>query len=143
MLFGKLDCASEWQQLNVFELNVLRGLVFAFARNEFRYQAVSDVSIVVHDKDVFDANTFVVQQWLAQVADDLVEVLIAVQTLETESDAGHDRLFLLDDHAGVGTHRPQVEVVLDTEREPEHQGQQQQQPCAETPYLGRKSHFGN
>ena len=143
MLFRKLDCASEWQQLNVFELNVLRGFVFSYARSEFRDQAVSDVPVVIHDEDVPHANPSVVEQRLAQVADDVVQVFVALQTLETERNAGHDCLFLLDDHAGIRTYGAKVEVVLDPEREPEHQGQQQQQPCAETPNLGRKSHFGN
>ena len=143
MLIRKLDGASEWQQLNVFELNVLRGFVFAFARSELRDQAVYDVPLLVYDEDIPHANPLVVEQRLAQVADDLVQIFVALYALHAECDAGHDGLFLLDDHACVCAHGSQVEVVLDTEREPEHQGQQQQQPCAETPNLGRKSHFGN
>ena len=143
MLFGKLDCASEWQKLNVFELNVLRGLVFAFPRSELRDQAISNVSIVVHDEDVPHANPFVVEQRLAELADDFVQVLVALQALVTECDAGHDCLFLFDDHTCVCAYGPQVEVILDSESEAEHQGQQQEQPGPEASNLGRKSHFGN
>ena len=53
---------------------------------------------------------------------------------------GHDRLFLLDDHARVGANGAQVEVVLNAEGETQHQRQQQQEPGSKTLYLGRKLH---
>ena len=126
--------------MNVFELNVAACLVFAFAWIELRNNAVANVSIVVDDQDVLHANILVVQQRLPQAADDLVEVLVALKTLETERDAGHDGLFLLDDHARVGADRSQVEVVLNAERETEHQRQQQEKPGSEASYLSRKLH---
>lgn len=135
-----LHRASERQQLNVFELNVARGLVFAFARIELRNDAVEDIPIVVDHQNVFDANVLVVQERLAQSADDLVEILLALQALEAERDAGHDRLFLLDDHARVGANLAQVEVVLDTESETEHERQQQEKPSSKTLYRGRNLH---
>jgi len=120
MLLRKLDCASQWQQLNIFELNVLRGLVIELSRSEFGNQAISNVPIVVDDKDVFDANVLVVQEGLAQVADNFVEVLIALDTFQTECNSRHDGLFLLDDHARISADGPQVKVILDAEGEPEH-----------------------
>ncbi len=63
-----------------------------------------------------------------------------METFEAERNAGHNGLFLLDDHAGVGADRSQVEVVLNAKRETEHERQQQQEPRSETPYLGRKFH---
>ena len=140
MLTRKLDCTSERQKLNVLELNVFRRLVFALARIELGNDAVDDVAIVVDDEDVFDANVLVVQKRLAEVADDLVEVSVALQGFHAERDAGHDRLFLLDDHARIGADLAQVEVILDAEREPEHQCQQQKQPGAKALYRVGKSH---
>ena len=90
---------------------------------------------------IFLTRTFLLfSRRLAQAADDFVEVLIALQTLDPERDAGHDRLFLLDDHARVGADLAQVEVVLHTEGQPEHQRQQQEQPGAEALYLCGKLH---
>ena len=140
MLLRELDRASQWQELDVFEPNVFGGLVLAFARCEFGNQAVANVTVVVDHEDVFDANVLVVQQRLAQVADDLIQVFIALEALEAERDAGHDGLLLLDDHARVGADGPEVKVVLDAEGEPEHKGQQQQQPGAKALNLGRVSH---
>ena len=62
MLVCILDRASERQELNVFELNVARGFVFAFARIELGNDAVADVPIVIDDQNVFDANVLVVQE---------------------------------------------------------------------------------
>jgi hypothetical protein len=99
-----------------------------------------DVSVVVHDENIFHANILVFQQRLAEASHDLVEVLIALETFEAERNAGHDGLFLLDDHAGVGADRSQVEVVLNAKGETQHKRKQQQEPRSETLYLGRESH---
>ena len=140
MVVGKLHRASQRQQLNVLELNVARGLVFAFARIELRNNAVSDVPVVVDDEDVLDANVLIFQERLSQSADDGVEILIALQALDAERDAGHDGLFLLDNHTRVGADLAQVEVVLDAESETEHERQQQKKPGAKTLYGGRNVH---
>src|SRR6185369_5267142 len=140
VLFCILNCATQGQKLDVFVLNVASGVVFALPWVEFRDNAVQDVSIIIDDEDIPDAHVLIVQQRVAQVADNLVKVLIALEALESEGNAGHDGLLLLDDHAGVGVNRAQVEVVLNTERESEHQGQQQQEPGTEASYLGGESH---
>jgi hypothetical protein len=49
-------------------------------------------------------------------------------------------LFLLDDHPRIGADRAEVEVILHAKGQPQHQGQQQQQPGTEALYLGRKLH---
>ena len=121
-----LHRTSQREELDVFELNVLKRFVFAFAWIELGDDAVFNVSLVVHDHDVLHANIFVVEGRLAQVADDLDEVLIALQAFDSERNARHDRLFLLDDHAGVGADSPQIEVVLNPEGETQHQRQQQE-----------------
>ena len=135
-----VDHASQWQELYVLELNIAGRIVIEFAWSEFGIEAVYDVTIVIHHQDILDANVLIVQQRLAQVADDLVEVSIAMQALDPKRDPGHDRLFLLDDHSRVGTHGAEVEVILHTESQPEHQGEQQEQPGTKTLYLGGKFH---
>jgi len=140
VLFCVLNGAAQGQKLDVFVLNVTRRFIFALSRVEFGDNAVQNVSIIIHDQDVLDANVLIVQQRVAQVADDLVEVLIALDALESEGNAGHDGLLLLDDHAGIRVDRAQIEVVLNTQRESEHQGQQQQEPGTEASYLGGESH---
>ena len=118
--------------MNVLELNVTRRLVFVFAGIVFGIETVLDVAGVVDDEDVADANSPVVEQRFVHIADDLDEVLVALQTLQAESDPGHDGLLLFDDHAGVGSYRAEVEVILDAEREPEHKREQQEQASAKT-----------
>ncbi len=135
-----LHCTSQRQELDIFELNVLKRFVFAFAWIELRNDAVFNVSLIVHDHDVSHANILVVERRLAQVADNLDEVLIALKAFDSERNARHDRLFLLDDHARVGADGPQIEVVLNPEGETQHQCQQQEKPGSETSYLGRKLH---
>jgi hypothetical protein len=105
-------------------LNIARRIVIEFAWGEFGDNTVNDVSIVVHHQNILDPNIFiVVQQRLAQVTDDLVQVAIAMQTLDPERDPGHDRLFLLNDHACIGANRAEVEVILHTKGQPQHQRQ--------------------
>src|SRR5205085_6471294 len=140
VLVSELDGASERQHLNVFELDITCRLVFAIARIELRNNAVEDVTVVVHHENVLDADVLVLQQRLAQAANNLVEILLALEALVAQRDAGHDCLFLLDYHASVIAHGAEIEVVLDTEGEAEHQRQQQQEPGSETLYLGAKSH---
>jgi len=140
VLVGELDGASQRQELNVLELHVTSSLVLSITWIEFGDDAVEDVAVVVDDENISDADVFVIQQRLAQFSDNLVEVLIALEALESERDTGHDGLFLLDNHARVGADSAEVEVVLDTEGEAEHQGKEQQEPGSETLYLGAKSH---
>ena len=70
----------------------------------------------------------------------MIEVLLALKAIQAEADAGHDRLLLLDDHAGVVLYGAEIEVVLDAESEAEHERQQQEEPGAEAFDEGRKSH---
>jgi hypothetical protein len=140
VLVRVLDCTSERQQLNVLELEVARRFVFTLARVELGNDAVDNVPVVVHHQNVSDANVFVVQEGIANVPDDLVQLLVALQAFHAERDPGHDRLFLLNDHARVGADLAQVEVILDAEGEPEHQRQQQKQPGAKALYRGGKFH---
>ena len=140
MLVSRLDSTPQRQELDVFELNIPGGLVFAFAWVEFRDDAVENITVVVYHQNVFDTNIFLIKKGSLNTSDNLVEILIALETLIAKSDAGHDRLFLFDDHARVGADGSEVEVVLNAEGEPEHQGQQQQQPGSEALYLGVKSH---
>src|SRR6185437_8036567 len=93
-----------------------------------------------YHQNVFDANIFLVEKRFLNASAYLVKILIALDTLQAQADAGHDRLFLFDDHARVGADGSQVEVVLNAEGETEHQGQQQQKPGSEALYLGVKSH---
>src|SRR5688500_5906049 len=76
-----LHSTSERQELDIFELNVLECLVFAFAWIELRNDAVFNISRVVDDEDVPHANILGVERRLAQVADDLHEILIALEAL--------------------------------------------------------------
>ena len=61
MLLCELDRASERQKLYVFELNIPRRFVFALAWIEFRDNAVEDVSVIVDQENIFDANVLIVQ----------------------------------------------------------------------------------
>src|SRR5262245_25128812 len=124
MFVGELHCASQRQQLDVLKLNVARGFVFTLAWIELRNDAVEDVSGIVYHHDVLEANVLIFQDGVSQSTDDLVEILIALQALDAERDAGHDGLLLFDDHARIRTDSAEVEVVLYAERKTEHQRQQ-------------------
>src|SRR5688500_2561719 len=94
----------------------------------------------IHHQNIFHPNVLVVQQRLAEVADDLVKVSIAMKALDPKRDPRHDCLFLLDDHARIGANCAEVEVILHTEGQPQHQGEQQEQPGTKTLDLGSKLH---
>ena len=136
MRSGVLHGTSQRSKLDIRELHVLKALIFALLWIEFGIDTVENIARVVNDHYVLHANILVLEWRLAQGAGDLDEVLVTGEALQANTDSRHDRLFLLDDHARIGAHRPEVEVVLDTEREAQHERQQQQEPGSKTLYLG-------
>ena len=140
MLVGELNGVSQGQQLNILELKVFGRFVFSFPWIELGDDAVSDVTVVVDDENISYAYVLVVQEGLTEVPDDFVEILITLEALESESDSGHDGLFLLDNHAGVGADGAEVEVILDTEGKAQHQRQQKQESGTKALYLRGNFH---
>ena len=135
-----LHGASQRQELDVFKLDELERLVFAFAWIVVRDKTVSNVALVVDHHNVLHTSVLVVQRRITEVADELDKVLVALKGFQPERDARHDGLFLLDDHARVGADGSQVEVILNSQGKAQHHGQQQQEPRSKTLYLGRELH---
>jgi hypothetical protein len=106
--------------LQILELDVFGSVIGPLARDVFALKAVDHVAAVVDDEDVLDAHVFTGEQGIFDAAEYFIEVLVALQAVEAETDTGHDRLFLLDDHPGVVLHRAEVEVVLNAEGKSKH-----------------------
>ena len=127
--------------MKILELDVLSGVVGHLPGGVFGLKAVENIAVVVDDEDVFYPDVLAVEQRVFDAADDLIDVLVALETVEAESDAGHDGLFLLDDHPGVVLHRAEVEVVLNAEGKSEHKSQQEEEAGPEAFNKSWKSHM--